>query len=71
MKLVKLNALEDCTIQVKEEELYINADNIIFFRQTSEYYEIDVEYPRGDWRRLKVKETVEEIQEQLRGTEHD
>lgn len=71
MKLIKLNAVEDCTIRVKEEEIYINADNIIFVRQTSEYSEIDVAYPHGDWRRWKVKETVENIQEQLRGTEND
>ena len=71
MRLVKLNVLEDCTIRVKEEEIYINADNIIFVRQTSEYSEIDVAYPHGDWRRWKVKETVEEIKEQLRGKDND
>nr|DAQ82465.1 MAG TPA: helix-turn-helix domain protein [Caudoviricetes sp.] len=64
MKLIKLNVLESLVTNDKAEEVYINADNIIRIRQSSNYSEIDVAYP-GTWRIWKVQETVEEIQYQL------
>lgn len=64
MKLIKLNKFGDYVTNEKAEEIYLNADNIISVRQTSEYSEIDVAYANG-WRSWKVQETIEEIQYQL------
>lgn len=61
MKLIKLNKFGDYVTREKAEEIYLNADNIISVRQTSEYSEIDVAYANG-WRSWKVQETIEEIQ---------
>lgn len=66
MKLIKLNKFGDYVTNEKAEEIYLNADKIISVRQTSEYSEIDVAY-QNSWRRWKVQETIEEIQEQLEG----
>lgn len=66
MKLIKLNKFGDYVTNEKAEEIYLNADNIISVRQTSEYSEIDVAYADG-WRSWKVQETIEEIQYQLEG----
>jgi XRE family transcriptional regulator len=66
MKLIKLNVFESLVTNEKAEEIYLNADKIISVRQTSEYSEIDVAY-QNSWRRWKVQETIEEIQEQLEG----
>lgn len=66
MKLIKLNKFGDYVTREKAEEIYLNADNIISVRQTSEYSEIDVAYANG-WRSWKVQETIEEIQYQLEG----
>ncbi len=64
MKLIKLNKLEDLVTAENAEEIYFNADNIVSVRQTSEYSEVEIVYPYG-LRRVKVQETVEEIQYQL------
>ena len=64
MKLIKLNKLEDLFTAENAEEIYFNADNIVSVRQTSEYSEVEIVYPYG-LRRVKVQETVEEIQYQL------
>ena len=66
MKLIKLHKFEDFVTAEKAEEIYLNADNIISVRQTSEYSEIDVAY-HNSWCSWKVQETVEEIQSQLAG----
>ena len=70
MKLIKLNKIEDFVRAEKAEEIYLNADKIISVRQFSDFSEIDFEYLNG-WNSWKVQETVEEIQEQLRGAEND
>ena len=64
MKLIKLNKIEDLFTAENAEEIYFNADNIVSVRQTSEYSEVEIVYPYG-LRRVKVQETIEEIQEQL------
>ena len=64
MKLIKLNKFGNYVTNEKAEEIYLNADNIISVRQTSEYSEIDVAYANV-WRSWKVQETIEEIQYQL------
>lgn len=61
MKLIKLNKLEDLVTAENAEEIYFNADNIVSVRQTSEYSEVEIVYPYG-LRRVKVQETIEEIQ---------
>lgn len=66
MKLIKLNKIEDLLTAEKAEEIYFNADNIVSVRQTSEYSEVEIVYPYG-LRRVKVQETIEEIQYQLAG----
>ena len=66
MKLINLNKLEDLVIAENAEEIYFNADNIVSVRQTSEYSEVEIVYPYG-LRRVKVQETIEEIQYQLEG----
>lgn len=66
MKLIKLHKFEDFVTAEKAEEIYLNADKIISVRQFSNFSEIDVAYANG-WRSWKVQETIEEIQEQLRG----
>lgn len=70
MKLIKLNKIEDFVRAEKAEEIYLNADKIISVRQFSNFSEIDFEYLHG-FNSWKVQETIEEIQYQLRGTEHD
>lgn len=70
MKLIKLNKIEDFVRAEKAEEIYLNADKIISVRQFSNFSEIDFVYLHG-FNSWKVQETIEEIQEQLRGTEHD
>ena len=69
MKLIKLNKIEDFVTAENAEEIYFNADNIVSVRQTSEYSEVEIVYPYG-LRRVKVQETIEEIQEQLRGEDN-
>ena len=72
MKMIKLNKLEDFVTAEKAEkaeEIYLNADKIISVRQFSNFSEIDFEYLNG-WNSWKVQETVEEIQEQLRGEDN-
>ena len=69
MKLIKLNKIEDFVRAEKEEEIYLNADKIISVRQFSNFSEIYFEYLNG-FNSWKVQETVEEIQEQLRGAEN-
>lgn len=64
MKLIKLNKLEDLVTAENAEVIYFNADNIVSVRQTSEYSEVEIVYPYG-LRRVKVQETIEEIQYQL------
>lgn len=64
MKLIKLNKIEDLVTAENAEEIYFNADNIVSVRQTSEYSEVEIVYPYG-LRRVKVQETIEEIQYQL------
>ena len=66
MKLIKLNKIEDFVTAENAEEIYFNADNIVSVRQTIDYSEIEIVYPHG-LRRVKVQETIEEIQEQLEG----
>ena len=66
MKLIKLNKIEDLVTAENAEEIYFNADNIVSVRQTSEYSEVEIVYPYG-LRRVKVQETIEEIQYQLEG----
>lgn len=66
MKLIKLNKIEDLVTAENAEEIYFNADNIVSVKQNSNYSEIEIVYPYG-LRRIKVQETFEEIQEQLRG----
>ena len=66
MKLIKLNKIEDLVTAENAEEIYFNADNIVSVRQTSEYSEVEIVYPYG-LRRVKVQETIEEIQSQLEG----
>lgn len=70
MKLIKLNKFEDFVRAEKAEEIYLNADKIISVRQFSNFSEIDFEYLNG-FNSWKVQETVEEIKEQLRGTDDD
>lgn len=69
MKLIKLNKIEDFVRAEKAEEIYLNADKIISVRQFSNFSEIDFEYLNG-WNSWKVQETVEDIQEQLRGEDN-
>ena len=69
MQLIKLNKFEELFTAEKAEEIYFNADNIVSVRQTSEYSEVEIVYPYG-LRRVKVQETIEEIQEQLRGEDN-
>ena len=64
MKLIKLNKIEDFVTAENAEEIYFNADNIVSVRQTIDYSEIEIVYPYG-LRRVKVQETIEEIQYQL------
>lgn len=64
MKLIKLNKLKDLVTAENAEVIYFNADNIVSVRQTSEYSEVEIVYPYG-LRRVKVQETIEEIQYQL------
>lgn len=64
MKLIKLNVLEDFVMAEKAEEIYFNTDKIVSVKQSSNYSEIEIVYPYG-LRRVKVQETVEEIQYQL------
>lgn len=64
MKLIKLNKIEDLVTAENAEEIYFNTDNIVSVRQTSEYSEVEIVYPYG-LRRVKVQETIEEIQYQL------
>lgn len=66
MKLIKLNKFEEFVTAEKAEEIYFNADNIISVRPKSNYSEIEIVYPYG-LRRVKVQETIEEIQYQLDG----
>lgn len=66
MKLIKLNKIEDLVTAENAEEIYFNVDNIVSVRQTSEYSEVEIVYPYG-LRRVKVQETIEEIQYQLAG----
>lgn len=70
MKLIKLNKIEDLVTAENAEEIYFNADNIVSVRQTSEYSEVEIVYPYG-LRRVKVQETIEEIQSQLEGKTND
>lgn len=69
MKLIKLNKLLDWG-DIPVEEIYLNADKIISARQFRNFSEIDFEYLNG-FNSWKVQETVEEIKEQLRGTDDD
>ena len=69
MKLIKLNKIENLVTAENAEEIYFNADNIVSVRQTIDYSEIEIVYPYG-LRRVKVQETIEEIQEQLRGEDN-
>lgn len=70
MKLIKLNKFGDFVTNEKAEEIYLNADKIISVKQSSDYSEIYFEYLNG-FNSWKVQETIEDIQEQLRGTEYD
>ena len=70
MKLIKLNKIEDFVRAEKAEEIYLNADKIISVRQFSNFSEIDFEYLNG-FNSWKVKETIEEIQCQLRGAANE
>lgn len=64
MQLIKLNKFEDLVTAEKTEEIYFNANNIVSVRQTSEYSEVEIVYPYG-LRRVKVQETIKDIQKQL------
>ena len=61
MKLIKLNKIEDLVTAENAEEIYFNADNIVSVRQKGEYSEVEIVYPYG-LRRVKVQESIEEIQ---------